>query len=60
MFAIKMIVDNYAACCCSHCVVVNIVMSFKVMMEHCFAKEFKTEEKSKLKKHLNKQSLVAR
>ena len=33
--AIKMIVDNFAACCCSHKMVASIVMSFKIMTSEC-------------------------
>ena len=46
MFAIKMIVDNFAACCCSHCIAASIVMSSKIMTEQqCVLKGFKTEDK---------------
>ena len=41
-----MIVDDFVACCCSHCTVVSIVMSLKIMTEKCFLKELKTEGKS--------------
>ena len=50
MFAIKMIVNNFAAWrCCSHYIVARIVISFKIMTDHCFLKGFKTEEKGCLK-----------
>ena len=37
MLAIKMIANNFAACCCSHDVVASIAMSFKFITEHCVA-----------------------
>ena len=49
MFAIKIIVDNYAAYCCSYYIAANIVMAFKIVTEHRLVKEFKTEEKCMLK-----------
>ena len=48
MFAIKVMGDNFATCCFSHYFVISIFMSFKIMTEQCFVKEFKTEEKSML------------
>ena len=44
LFVMKMVVDNFSACCCSHYVVASFAMSFKVMAEHCCVKKFKTEK----------------
>ena len=49
MFAIKMTVDNFAAYCYSHYIVVSIVMSFEIMTKKCVLKGFKTGEKSRSK-----------
>ena len=46
ILAIKVIVDNFATCCCSHYIVTSIVMSFKIMKEQSIFKGFKTEEKA--------------
>ena len=35
MFAIKMIVDNFAAYCCSHYVVASIAISLNIMTSQC-------------------------
>ena len=45
---VKMIVDDIAACCCSHYIVAIIVMSYKIMTQHCFVKKFKREENGML------------
>ena len=45
LFAIKMIVDNFAARCSSLFIIINIVMLFGIMTKQYFAKAFKTEEK---------------
>ena len=55
MFANKMIVDNFPACCCSHYAVfvASNVRSFKKIMKQSVLKRLKTKEKCMLTKHLN-------
>ena len=45
----RAVVDDFAACCCSHDIAVKILMSFEITTEHCFEKGVKTEEKRMLK-----------
>ena len=44
MFAIKMMVEEFSACCCFH----YIVMSFKIMTEYCFEKNSKQKKNAGL------------
>ena len=53
MLAIKMTVDNFAACYYFSYRVASIVMSFKIMPYYCVLKGSKTE-KNMLKKNLGK------
>ena len=43
-----MTVDNFAACCCSPYIVLSIAMSFEIITEQRFLKEFKGEKKARL------------
>ena len=47
--SVKMVVNNFSACCCFHYILASIVMSFETMTRQCLVEGFDTEEKTSLK-----------